>query len=190
MNTLEMPSVAPPRVTWYEADEPPRRHSPRDRPPAGLRIMVGLLGFVSMLSAAALLLSDRAPGMLTTLFGDRARRLWARIDATERVDLPAAADIPPTDFLAHVAIWLVVTSLVGLAVWSWRGLVAGALILAGLSVALELAQGRYAAMRSVQASDALANLIGVSVGVAVVVVSYVTWTAIASVVRWVRHTMA
>ena len=192
MNTLEMPTAElptarPARVTWYVAETPRRRRSPRDRPPIGVRVAVGFLGFASMLAAAALLLSDRAPGVLTTLFGDHARQLWERIDATERIALPSTSEIPPTDFVAHVAIWVVVTTLIGLAVWTWRGLAVGVVALSGVSLLLERAQGRYASTRTVQVDDAVANLVGVGIGTAAVGVCYVAWTAGASLARAVRR---
>ena len=154
MDTLELPVVEPASVTWYRIDERRYRWAPQDRPPAAARAFVGLLGVGSMLTAAALLLSDRAPGVVQTVFGDRARDLWQRIDATERVNLPAGSEIPPTDFVAHIAIWAVVTALIGLAIWTWRGLAIGIAALSGGSLLLELAQGRYASTRTVQAADA------------------------------------
>lgn len=141
----------------------------------------------AMLSTVALLLSDRAPDALSAVFGDRARRLWARIDASERVDVPAAEDLPPTDFLVHVAIWAVVATLVGLAIWSWRGLIAAAVVLAGTSGMLELAQGRYADTRAVELHDAIANLLGISLGVAAVGCCYVVWSLAAASLRRLRR---
>jgi len=186
-----MPAVEPAHVTWHHAAER-HRWSPRARPPAALRAFVGLLGVAATLTAAALLLSDRAPGLLQMTFGDRARDLWARIDAVERVGLPPGTEVPPTDFLAHVAIWAVVATLIGLAVWTWRGLAIAVVGLAGASLALELAQGRYATARTVQAEDALANLIGVSIGVAAAALCYIAWSAGAAAARALRrpHTRA
>ncbi len=186
MDTLELPVVEPASVTWYRIDERRYRWAPQDRPPAAARAFVGLLGVGSMLTAAALLLSDRAPGAVQTVFGDRARDLWQRIDATERVNLPAGSEIPPTDFVAHIAIWAVVTALIGLAIWTWRGLAIGIAALAGGSLLLELAQGRYASTRTVQAADALANLIGVSLGAAAAGICYLTWSAGAALMRALR----
>ena len=190
MDTLELPTVAPERVTWYHVDPPHRRRSPRDRPPAVLRAAIGLLGVGAVLAATALLLSDRAPGLLQLAFGERAHRLWERIDAAERVGFRPDADVPPTDFLAHVAIWAVVAALFGLAVWSWRGLVGTAVLLAGTSLLVELAQGRYATLRTVQADDAVANVIGVSFGVLTAAACYAVWSLVAGVVRAVRRPRA
>lgn len=159
---------------------------PRDRPPMASRLFVGFLGFGAMLSTVALLLSDRAPGALRSIFGERARRLWERIDASERVDLPAGSELPATDFLVHIAIWAVVTTLVGLAIWSWRGLALAAAGLAAASVLLELAQGRYAETRAVEARDAFANLLGISAGLVAVALCYLIWSGLASAVRQYR----
>lgn len=180
MDTLELPVVG----------HGPSRHGarrrgwgPSDRPPVGLRLFFGVLGVGAMLSTGALLLSDRAPGVLQAVFGDRARQLWERIDASARVDLPPGSELPGTDALVHIAIWAVVATLVGLTVWGWRGLVFVTVCLAAASGLLELAQGRYAETRAVEASDAVANLLGIGVGVVVVAVTYLLWSGVAGVVR-------
>ncbi len=186
MDTLEFPVTEPARVTWYEVEQPCDRWAPQDRPPAAVRGFVGLIGLGAMLTAAALLLSDRAPGLVRMVFGDRARDLWLRIDAAERVNLPPDAQVPSTDFIAHVAIWAVVASLIGLAIWTWRGLALGVVALSAASLLLELAQGRYATTRTVQASDAVANLIGVALGAVVAAACYIAWSGAAALVRSLR----
>ncbi len=169
--------------TAYSTRPPRPRTSPRDRPPLASRLFVGLIAVGAMLTTVALLLSDRAPGAVETVFGERARRLWARIDASERVDLPSTSELPPTDFFLHVAIWAVVAGLVGLALWTWRGLVVAAVVLAGASALLELAQGRYATTRAVEAGDGAANLIGVGLGLAAAGACFVVWSALAGLAR-------
>jgi len=148
-----------------------------------------MLGFAAVLTTAALLLSDRAPGILRTLFGDHARRLWARIDAGGRVDTApgsAAAELAQPDFLVHVALWATVTVLAGIAIWTWRGLVLGAAMLAAVSLVLEVAQGRLATTRSVEASDAAGNLVGVAIGTAAAGACYLAWSAGAAGLRRLR----
>lgn len=148
------------------------------------RTFAGLLGVGASLTTVALLLSDQAPGILDALFGARARSLWERIDGAERAGtLPAGSEITSTDFVAHVAIWAIVTVLIGLTMWTWRGLAMSAVGLAGASLVLELAQGRYATTRTVQLTDALANLVGVALGVAVAAACYIVWSTGAAVVR-------
>lgn len=186
MDTLELPVVETRRVTWYHADDARRRPAPQDRPPASGRVFVGVLGFGAMLTTAALLLSDRAPGVLDTVFGDRARRLWARIDGAERVGQGVGAQVASTDFVVHLAMWAVVTVLVGMAIWTWRGLTIAVLALGGASLFLELAQGRYATTRTVQASDAFANLIGISLGAVVVSGCFLVWSMGATLLRRLR----
>jgi hypothetical protein len=143
-----------------------------------------------MLITAALLLSDRAPGVLRTVFGDRARELWNRIDAGHRLgDAPsgsAAAELTQPDFLVHVALWTTIAALVGIAIWTWRGLVIAGVALAVLAVSLELAQGRYATTRSVEASDAAANLMGLAVGSSIAACCFLAWSGIAVSVRRLR----
>jgi len=149
-------------------------------------MFVGLLGFAAMLITAALLLSDRAPSALRTVFGERARRLWARIDAGNRVDVPtgtAATELTQADFLVHVTLWAIIAVLVGVAIWTWRGLAMAAGVLAASSVALELAQGRFATTRSVEATDAAANLVGIALGTAAAAACYLAWSAAAALRR-------
>jgi hypothetical protein len=183
MDTLELPIVDGEPATRIA-----RRGGwgPTDRPPIASRLFAGVLGFGAMLSTVALLLSDRAPGVLSSMFGDRARRLWERIDASERVDLPPGSDLPATDFLVHIAIWAVVTTLVGLTIWGWRSLVIAAAGLAVASGLLELAQGRYAETRAVEARDAVANLLGIGVGLVAVACCYVAWSGVCAAVRRLR----
>lgn len=143
-----------------------------------------------MLITTALLLADRAPGVLRTVFGERARRLWTRIDAGNRLgDVSAgsaAAELTQPDFLVHVALWTLIATLVGIAIWTWRGLVIAGVVLGATSVALELAQGRYATTRSVEASDAAANLLGLAIGSSIAACCYLAWTGVAVAVRRLR----
>lgn len=136
-----------------------------------------------MLTTAALLLSDRAPGFLRSTFGDRARRLWERIDTGNRVELTAGPEVTQPDFMVHVALWAVVTMLVGLAIWTWRGLVFAVGVLVVVSLGLELAQGRYAPSRNVEVDDAFANLTGIALGAAAAGLVYLVWSGAASIVR-------
>lgn len=184
MDTLEIPVVAP--------DRPPAprstRWAPHARPPAIGRAFVGLIGVGAMLTTAALLLSDRAPGILRSMFGDRARQLWERIDTGNRVDLPAGSDVvAQPDFVVHVALWTVVTVLVAFAVWTWRGLLIAMVLLAVGAIGLELAQGRFATTRNVEASDALANLLGITTGATLAGLCYLVWSGTAALARRARR---
>lgn len=186
VDTLELPVDDSRRVTWYVAEDARRRRTPRDRPPVVGRVFVGLLGLAAMLVTTALLLSDQAPGVLRALFGERARRLWARIDNADVIGPAAGSDLPASDFLAHVALWAVVTVLVGMAVWTWRGLMIATVMIAASSLVLEAAQGRYATTRTVQATDAVANLIGTTLGAAAAGACFLAWSAGAAAVRRFR----
>lgn len=183
MDTLELPIV---EGADARHDDVSTGWGPDDRPPMASRLFVGVLGFGAMLSTVALLLSDRAPGALRSMFGDRARQLWERIDASERVDLPPGSELPATDFLVHIAIWAVVTTLVGLAIWSWRGLMFAAMGLAAASVLLELAQGRFADTRAVEVRDAIANLLGIAAGLVAAAACYLVWSGAAAGLRRLR----
>jgi hypothetical protein len=145
-----------------------------------LRALIGLIGMAAVVSIVAIMLSDRAPRLLREVFGDAAVRLSARIDASER--LPSTAQLPESDFLAHVGMWAVAAVLVGWTVWSWRGLVLGTLTVLVLSMLVEAAQGTYSDTRAVEASDVTANALGVGLGATVAAACYLLWSSIASLV--------
>ncbi len=184
MDTLELPIVTDGEGRAQDIGR--RRRGPVARPPGVVRLLTALLGVGAATATAALLLSDRAPGVLQAVFGARAQRLWERIDASERVDAPARSELPPTDFLVHVSIWAVLATLVGLAIWSWRGLAVSALVLMAASLGLELAQGRYSTTRAVELNDAVANFLGITVGVLVAVTCYLVVSGLAGIARLLR----
>lgn len=126
------------------------------------------------------MISDRAPAVLVDLFGDTVRQLWDRVDASQRARFATEAPLPEKDFVIHVAVWASVTGLVALAIWTWRGLVAAVFGVFGLSVVIELAQGRLSSTRSVESVDVVANGVGVVVGATTAVVVVVGWSLIAS----------
>lgn len=146
-----------------------------------LRACIALLGLGAAGFAVALMLSDRAPGLLREVFGDRARRLWNRIDASEPAHAVTQGDLPEPDFVVHVVVWCVVVMLVAMAIWTWRGLVGAAIGVFAASVVLEAAQARFSTTRSVQRNDVVANGLGVAAGTCAVALILLAWTAIA---RW------
>lgn len=139
-----------------------------------------MVGFGATLFAGALLLSDRAPGVLSSMFGDRVRRLWERVDNGGRTDAITGGVRPEADFVVHVAIWAVVACLVGLAIWSWFGLLATAMGVFGLSVVTEFGQGVWSSTREVEATDVAANAMGVACGVVAAGLMFVLWTGLAA----------
>lgn len=159
-----------------------RRLPPTARPPVALRAFVGLLGIGAAIAAAAVMLSDRAPSALTTVFGDVVVRISDRLDATERADAALGDRVPGNDAIVHIGIWATVAVLAGLALWSWWGLVTSSAVLAVGSLAVELGQGRYSDTRVVERSDALANLLGIAIAAAVCTVLYLAWSAVAGLV--------
>lgn len=160
-----------------------RRPGPHRRPPVGLRVLAGVLGLGASLFTVALMLSDRAPGVLKALFGDRARRFWERIDASGRADFVTADRVPESDNLVHIAVWAIVMLLVAMTVWSWRWLVVAAPMVIGASAVVEVGQGRWAETRSVEASDIVANGLGVCLGVAAAALLYLAWSAVLALIR-------
>ncbi len=143
----------------------------RHRPGLGLRAVTALLGVAVVAANAAVLLSDRAPGVLRALFGDTARDISARLDAGSAGSQIRAHDIGD-DSIVHFGLWMVAMVVVGLAVWSWAGLILAAITVAATSLAIEVAQGRYSSTRAVEASDAAFNLLGVGAGAVAAAVVY------------------
>ena len=134
------------------------------RPPAGLRATIALAGLAIVVANAALLLSDRAPGILRALFGDSVRRITERLDTEGRAGSALDARDIGNDSVVHFGLWGVAALIVGLAVWSWIGLAVSSTTIAAASVFIEVAQGRYSTSRAVEASDAAFNLLGVAAG--------------------------
>jgi hypothetical protein len=153
---------------------------PAHRPPAALRAFAALLGVAALLFNAALMLSDRAPGALRTIGGDFVRRLSERIDTDGRAaQVLNDPRLPESDTIVHVAVWAVAVTLVGWALWSWIGLLAGAVAVFAASLVVEAAQGRLTDTRAVEASDVSANLTGVVLGVVFVALCYLLYSALA-----------
>lgn len=152
--------------------------SPRYRPPIVLRAFLALLGVGAMAFAAALMISDRAPSVLRRLFGEDVRRLWDRIDASERAQFVNEADLPEADFVVHVVVWAVTVMLVAMAIWTWRGLSVAVGGVFASSVIIELAQGRFSDTRSVSLDDVVANGVGVVLGACAVALMYLGWNGL------------
>lgn len=135
-------------------------------------MLAGLLGLGMLLVNAALMMSDRAPGVL--------RRLSDRIDTGGAGASRLASDprLPEGDSLVHIGVWAVAAILVGFALWSWIGLIAGGAVVFGGSLVVEYSQERFATTRTTQVSDVYANGLGVVTGIAVVACCYVAWSAL------------
>ena len=157
---------------------------PLHRPPVWLRAGFALLGVAVLVFNLLLMLSDRAPGALRRVGGDFMRRLFDRIDASDRAaDVLADPRLPESDAIVHVAVWALAVGLVGLAVWTWRGLLVGAGAVLAASLVVEAAQGRWSDTRAVEADDVRANAVGVVVGTIAVAACYVFYSAACSLFR-------
>lgn len=152
------------------------------RPPLALRALLAPLALLALAMTVALMLSDRAPGVLSDLFGDDARRLWARIDASGRADFVTDGERPEPDAVVHIVVWAAVTALVALIVWSWRHLPIVALGVFVGSMAVELAQGRWSSTRAVERSDMMSNALGVALGAVAAALVYGSWAVVAGAV--------
>ena len=148
---------------------------PGGRPFRGWRVIPILLSLGSFTVNAVILLSDRAPGVLS--------RVSSRLDAgvhraagAAGVDVPGGSvQVPQSDFDVHVAIWAVAALLVGLAMWSWASLVVGSAAVLVTSVGLELAQHFYTRSRHVQFEDVMGNTLGVVTGTCAVALFALVW---------------
>lgn len=153
---------------------------PVHRPPVGLRALLGVLGLGVVLFNVALMLSDRAPGLLESVFGDAVVRLSERIDAGSRIP---TEQLPESDTIVHVAVWAIATLLVALTIWTWRGLLVTSIAMLAMSAVVEIAQGLYTSTRSIEASDVIANTIGVAIGVLLAALTYSAWSLVATLAR-------
>lgn len=134
-----------------------------------------------MLFNAALMLSDRAPAVTRRLGGDLVTRLSERLDAgSRRVRLAADPRLPSGDAIVHISVWATAMLLVGLALWSWRGLAVGAVATFVTSAAIEMGQGRYTDRRTSQFGDLAANGVGVAAGTVAAAGCYLLWSLGAS----------
>lgn len=150
---------------------------PGGRPFRGWRVAPFLLSFGAFGANAVILLSDRAPGLF--------RRVSARIDAgvsraAGATGVDVSGQVPRSDFDVHVVIWAIAALLVGLAAWSWLSLLLASAGVFASSVGLELAQGRFTRVRTVQLGDVRANAVGVLSGVCAVAVFTIVWWAVST----------
>lgn len=172
-------------VVHYDVEH--RRTRPHLRPPASLRLLVGLLAVSALLFNVALMISDRAPDATRRIFGDFASRLSDRIDASERASALGDGRLPESDAIVHIGVWAIATLLVALTIWTWWGLVVTAITVFSSSLLVEFAQGRYSSSRSVEVSDVFANAVGVSMGIVAATVCFALWSGVSGAARGIRR---
>ncbi|TDT16432.1 hypothetical protein BDK89_2022 [Ilumatobacter fluminis] len=153
---------------------------PRSRAPRWLRAVIALGALAAGLFSAALLLSDRAPGVLRTVLGPRIERLWNRVDLAGRPAELAGEAASQPDAVVHVVLWAVVTVLAVLTLWSWRATPFVVVAVAASSLVIELGQGVWSDTRAVERSDMAANLLGTGIGAAVAIAVMGLWSALGS----------
>lgn len=143
--------------TGGEHRVPPSTH----RRVEAVRVLAGVACVLLLGVAMVLMLADRAPGALRTLSD--------QIDQSERSAARATAEapIPQSDFLVHLVVWGAVAATAGGAAWAWRRLPAMALAVLSLSMVVELSQDHLTHSRTTQLTDATANVVGVTAGIAV-----------------------
>lgn len=148
-----------------------------------LRALVGVAALGAALFNAALMLSDRAPRAARIIGGRFVERLSERIDSDGRVAQVAADPrLPENDALIHIGVWAVAMVLVGLAIWTWRGLLVSTVAVLGLSAVVELGQIRWTRTRTADVSDVLGNMVGIGAGAVFVAGCYLAWSAAAGFV--------
>lgn len=143
------------------------------RPSLVIRGMIALIAFGIVMTNAALLLSDQAPGVLRSLFGDLARRITERLDEDGRAGAALGTRDIGGDSIIHFSMWAIAMLVIGLAVWSWARLAIASVTVAATSLIIEAAQGRYSSSRVVEATDAAFNLLGVAVGAGTAAAVYI-----------------
>ncbi|MDG1188315.1 MAG: hypothetical protein P8I25_03395 [Ilumatobacter sp.] len=143
------------------------------RPSLVIRGMIALIAFGIVMTNAALLLSDQAPGVLRSLFGDLARRITERLDGDGRAGAALGTRDIGGDSIIHFSMWAIAMLVIGLAVWSWARLAIASVTVAATSLIIEAAQGRYSSSRVVEATDAAFNLLGVAVGAGTAAAVYI-----------------
>lgn len=133
---------------------------------------MALTGLGALGATGLLMLSDRAPGLL--------QRLSDRIDAPgSRVGrVTSLVPLSQSDTDVHIVAWGALMVAAGVVVWSWRALPLTAAVVFGLSVSVEIGQELFTDIRSFEVSDIVANAIGVALGVGVMVVLHLVWTAL------------
>lgn len=153
---------------------------PRSRAPRWLRAFIAVGALAAGAFSAALLLSDRAPGVLRTVLGPRIEDLWNRIDLAGRPSELAGEAASQPDLVVHLTIWAVVTWLAVLAVWSWRATPFVVVAVVAASSVIELGQGVWSDTRAVERSDLEANLLGAGVGTLAAIVVMAVWSSVGS----------
>lgn len=145
-----------------------------------MRAVIAVGALATGLFSAALLLSDRAPGVLRTVLGPRIERLWNRVDLAGRPAELAGEAASQPDAVVHVVLWAVVTVLAVLTLWSWRATPFVVVAVAAASLVIELGQGVWSETRAVERSDMAANLLGTGIGAAVAIAAMGLWSALGS----------
>lgn len=153
---------------------------PRARAPRWLRACIAVAALVAGSFSAALLLSDRAPGVLRTVLGPRIEDLWNRIDLAGRPAELAGEAASQPDRAVHIAIWAVISFLAVLAVWSWRATLVVFGVVVATSVVIELGQGIWSDTRAVERSDLSSNVLGAAVGTVTALAVMALWSAAGS----------
>jgi hypothetical protein len=147
---------------------------PGGRPWSAPRLVLAAVGLASVVFNAVLMLSDRAPGAL--------ERVSGRIDARSGTAARVVGDValPQSDTEIHVVVWAVAMVFVGLAAWSWRSALVGAVGVFVLSTLIELSQEPLTATRNTQIGDIVANAVGVLLGLGVVAAMSWLWGSVSS----------
>lgn len=135
----------------------------------------GVVSFVMLLLAGVVLMADRAPDLLLPIATDVVEWLWRILEGENAQN----SSPPDTDFVVHIAMWTLLTLLVAVTVWSWRGLAATAVAMFAMSLVIEKAQGVFSAHRAVEFSDATGNALGVICGTIAAAACYLLYPMVA-----------
>lgn len=164
-STLDDGEVRSPRPTPF---------GPGGRPTSGLRpYLAGLLLVLGLLTVP-IMLSDRAPDLFDRVTDTIEERWFPDVwwDDVKPV-------LPEADVAMHLVFFGGLALVVGLLAWSWRTFWWGQLGVLALGVLVELAQPVVTSSRNIQVHDAVSNVAGQLVGIAVAL-------AAVGLVRWRR----
>ncbi|MGY6502362.1 MAG: VanZ family protein [Acidimicrobiales bacterium] len=163
-----------PESTETVERSPSSPFGPGGRPLGGIRpYLVGALA-IATLVLVPVMFAERAP--------DLARAIGRWIEDGD--GLVGWVDdtlwIPRSPFAIHIVAWGVVAGFAGLIAWSWRSLQVFAAAAFGLSLVVEMAQEWLTDTRHSQLDDAIANGIGVVIGVGLAIAANVVWRRLAT----------
>ena len=145
---------------------------PGGRPLGGVRPYLFVMFVVTGVVILPVMLADRAPRVA------RAMSRWINNSDSALADAAGMLRLPETAFEVHVLSWAVAALFAGLIAWSWKSFVALGLAVLTVSLTVEAAQDILTDTRTSQVDDAIANSIGVAIGLTVAAAANLVYRAL------------